>query len=510
MGLRVVRMHPEININKLTNQKSGGGKRLQIHSIVTPVQKPMKVLPIATAQTYGAQQQILELLTSYGIKTTDYLQESDVILLFCPILPQTVSYSATNRAAVRKTPGEGKPVVSVLMRQRFDPADKVLDTSCCSTQHPCLKEEVRVLFHQTSGLLKCHSNQEAMQTLKTLCDKYATPAPVQKPMKVLPIATAQTYGAQQQILEQLTADGIKTTDNLQESDVILLFCPILPQTMSGLDAAVRKTPDHTRPGEGKPVVSVLMHQTFDPTDKVLDTTCCSTQHPCLKEEVRVLFHQTSGLLKCRSNQEAMQTLKTLCDKYATPGGAEGKPGVLVRTHSNLDEVQNINFVREKHPCLNQEVHEKNNATSASEEVKPVNMFTIIMGETSQAFQKLLEKLSSHSPRITKSEDIDGCDAILVISSFQSWHSAYMKTALETIPAPDKPVVLVLVHKPGSFQPGTRLCAEFPTLKEEVHIEYNYTKNQLQECDMNQKAIEDLKKLCDHFCSTGWEMMQMEI
>uniref|UniRef100_A0AAV2J4J9 Uncharacterized protein n=1 Tax=Knipowitschia caucasica TaxID=637954 RepID=A0AAV2J4J9_KNICA len=207
----------------------------------------MKVLPIATAQTYGAHQQILELLTTQGIKTTDYLQESDVILLFCPILPQTVSYSATNRAADKKTPdhtrpGEGKPVVSVLMHQTFDPTDKVLDTTCCSTQHPCLKEEVRVLFHQTSGLLQCHSNQEAMQTLKTLYDKYATPAPVQKPMKVLPIATAQTYGAQQQILELLTTHGIKTTDYLQESDVILLFCPILPQTVSDLDVADIKTP----------------------------------------------------------------------------------------------------------------------------------------------------------------------------------------------------------------------------------------------------------------------------
>uniref|UniRef100_A0AAV2MDT5 Uncharacterized protein n=1 Tax=Knipowitschia caucasica TaxID=637954 RepID=A0AAV2MDT5_KNICA len=136
----------------------------------------------------------------------------------------------------------------------------------------------------------------------------------QKPVKVFSIISAQSYRADRQILDQLTAQGITPTDDPHQSDVILLFCPILTRIASDLDAAVRNIPDGAK---GKPVVLVLMHHTFDPNE-VLDRTCWSAQHPCLKEEVRVLFHQTSGLLQCDRNKEAVRTLKTLCDQYATP------------------------------------------------------------------------------------------------------------------------------------------------------------------------------------------------
>uniref|UniRef100_A0AAV2J9F9 Uncharacterized protein n=1 Tax=Knipowitschia caucasica TaxID=637954 RepID=A0AAV2J9F9_KNICA len=138
-------------------------------------------------------------------------------------------------------------------------------------------------------------------------------ARVQKLVKVFSIISARSYGADRQILDQLTAQGITPTDDPHQSDVILLFCPILTRTASDLDAAVRNIPDGAK---DKPVVLVLMHHTFDPNE-VLDRTRWSKQHPCLKEEVRVLFHR-NGLLQCDRNKEAVRTLKTLCDQYATP------------------------------------------------------------------------------------------------------------------------------------------------------------------------------------------------
>ncbi|CAL9684949.1 unnamed protein product [Knipowitschia caucasica] len=56
----------------------------------------------------------------------------------------------------------------------------------------------------------------------------------QKLVKVFSIISARTNGADRQILDQLTAQGITPTHDLHQSDVILLFCPILTRTASHL------------------------------------------------------------------------------------------------------------------------------------------------------------------------------------------------------------------------------------------------------------------------------------
>ncbi|XP_034741671.1 uncharacterized protein LOC117953065 [Etheostoma cragini] len=65
-------------------------------------------------------------------------------------------------------------------------------------------------------------------------------------VKVFQVNTGKTCGADQNILEQVKNVGltstwkVETTRNLQESDVIIVFCPIMSRVGSDLEAAMRE------------------------------------------------------------------------------------------------------------------------------------------------------------------------------------------------------------------------------------------------------------------------------
>ncbi|XP_035854770.1 uncharacterized protein LOC116057953 [Sander lucioperca] len=132
-----------------------------------------------------------------------------------------------------------------------------------------------------------------------------------KTVKVFLVVTGQTFGADQVILEQVENTGwstwkVEITRNLQECDVIIVFCPIVSRVGSDVEAAMRE--DSVSSG-GKPVILVLMHHTRDP-DYSTSVRKWSETFQNVVLDVHVLFHETQpGSLLCSRNDRAVKLIQ---------------------------------------------------------------------------------------------------------------------------------------------------------------------------------------------------------
>uniref|UniRef100_A0AAV2J7K6 Uncharacterized protein n=1 Tax=Knipowitschia caucasica TaxID=637954 RepID=A0AAV2J7K6_KNICA len=163
--------------------------------------------------------------------------------------------------------------------------------------------------------------QEAFATIiHTLLPPEPVPSqsnpPPAKKKKVVAylLITGQTFQAHQQILDHLNKGplSISVTEDVQQCDVILLFCPILSRVRSDVESAFRKIPDGA---QDKPVVLVLLHHTRKP-DQVLKQTQWMDEFPMVIQEVNVLYHESqNGLLYCPRNQEALQNLQSIESRF---------------------------------------------------------------------------------------------------------------------------------------------------------------------------------------------------
>lgn len=188
------------------------------------------------------------------------------------------------------------------------------------------KQRKNEVFRHLKSLSPKEQYQKALSTMKddsekniqAFCTIIETVLDLQTPLRtvrVFCLFTAKTYGAHLQILEQLNSQGSKVTatENLQQSDVVFLFCPVQSRISSDVETAVRKI---TGGAEAKPVVLILMSHTRDP-DSVPNQTLWREKFPQVAYEVRVLYHQTKkGLLQCDLNEDAVLNLQTIC-RYIT-------------------------------------------------------------------------------------------------------------------------------------------------------------------------------------------------
>ncbi|XP_058238266.1 uncharacterized protein LOC131347854 isoform X2 [Hemibagrus wyckioides] len=86
-----------------------------------------------------------------------------------------------------------------------------------------------------------------------------------------------------------------------QSDVIIAFVPIVSRAGTDIQAALQKIP------ENRPVVFMVLHHTYDP-DYVAPVSS-RTIHRSNVFSVDLLFHEDQGVLKCKSNTEALDKAK---------------------------------------------------------------------------------------------------------------------------------------------------------------------------------------------------------
>uniref|UniRef100_A0A8C8D4T1 Uncharacterized protein n=1 Tax=Oncorhynchus tshawytscha TaxID=74940 RepID=A0A8C8D4T1_ONCTS len=95
--------------------------------------------------------------------------------------------------------------------------------------------------------------------------------------------------------------------SLEESDVILAFCPIVSRAGTDVEAALEQIP------AGKPVILVVLHHTFDPDSTVPNSSRLVTRGDEILT-VDSLFHENQGLLECPRNEEAIEKILKSLDK----------------------------------------------------------------------------------------------------------------------------------------------------------------------------------------------------
>ncbi|XP_066508832.1 high mobility group nucleosome-binding domain-containing protein 5-like [Hoplias malabaricus] len=89
--------------------------------------------------------------------------------------------------------------------------------------------------------------------------------------------------------------------NVEESDFILFFCPIVSRPETDIEAALQNL---QRLSDTKPVVLVVLHHTFNPHITLKDSSRSVNRKNTLT--VDCVFHEDRGLLQCPRNQDAVK------------------------------------------------------------------------------------------------------------------------------------------------------------------------------------------------------------
>ncbi|XP_049331256.1 early endosome antigen 1-like [Astyanax mexicanus] len=93
---------------------------------------------------------------------------------------------------------------------------------------------------------------------------------------------------------------LKEVSTEEESDIILLFCPVASRVENDVNAALQNI---CYISDTKTVLLFVLHHTFNPESSVLDSSRFITRGNTIT--VDVLFQEDKGLLKCHRNEEAL-------------------------------------------------------------------------------------------------------------------------------------------------------------------------------------------------------------
>ncbi|CDQ73856.1 unnamed protein product [Oncorhynchus mykiss] len=146
------------------------------------------------------------------------------------------------------------------------------------------------------------------------------------------IVTGNTLRSHEEINRCLTAKGLTEVTSLEESDVILAFCPIVSRAGTDVEAALQKIP------AGKPVILVVLHHTFDPEYTVSNSSRLVTSGDVILT-VDCLFHENQGLLECPRNEDAIR--KILGRPEIQPKNDEGWELIEKEEASDAPEQENL-------------------------------------------------------------------------------------------------------------------------------------------------------------------------
>ncbi|XP_073716758.1 uncharacterized protein [Misgurnus anguillicaudatus] len=144
------------------------------------------------------------------------------------------------------------------------------------------------------------SKEEGQQTPVTHGKKH-------KPMysgglRVFSILTGKTNNSHKKFTDTLInqIQDIREVPTMDQSNIVLVFCPIVSQAGANIEAALKTFTDSTA---SKLNVIVVLHHTFDPEKTVPDSSRCVNRTDILT--VDCLFYEDTGLLECQKNQDAM-------------------------------------------------------------------------------------------------------------------------------------------------------------------------------------------------------------
>ncbi|KAI4896449.1 hypothetical protein NFI96_026828, partial [Prochilodus magdalenae] len=124
---------------------------------------------------------------------------------------------------------------------------------------------------------------------------------------------------------------IKEVSTVDECKAILAFCPVVSRAGTDIDAAVQNLDTINK---DKPAVLVVLHHTFDPDCTVPDSSTSVTRGNT--RTVDCLFHEDKGLLSCRRNKDALDSVVAcLKQKYKVQQDGSSKVKTEKKTKTRV-------------------------------------------------------------------------------------------------------------------------------------------------------------------------------
>ncbi|XP_041660425.1 uncharacterized protein LOC121520916 isoform X2 [Cheilinus undulatus] len=206
-----------------------------------------------------------------GQVKVDSAEDSDYILLFCPI---TSKVGTDISEALENLPAGDKEVILVVMHHTFN-RDHVVADSRWQVNDPKVRLVVDTLFFEGCPL-QSNRNEIAWDEIKKFLGVCGRAESIQASsggfIDCLPVKKfyvhlwGKTNGAHLSWVSKFEGIGQVKVESLEDSDYILLFCPIVSRVGADISEALESIP-----AGDKEVILVVMHHTFDNDHIVADS-----------------------------------------------------------------------------------------------------------------------------------------------------------------------------------------------------------------------------------------------
>ncbi|KAJ7984550.1 hypothetical protein DPEC_G00355960 [Dallia pectoralis] len=290
----------------------------------------------------------------------------------------------------------------------------------------------------------------------------------------------------------------------------MAFCPIVSRAGTDIESALQKIPD------GRPVILVVLHPTYDPDSTVPDCKRLVTREDVLLI-VDCLFHDSKGLLDCPRNKESVKEIKnklkelqkekkTLSEvggQNLTPkkrsatqsGGLVDRPCNEKASKKILETPgDNIQPVESTHPNSSRSKVQSQNSQHNNQSPTPagkVSFYPLLTGNTLDSDGQIIKKL----PRVlTEAKSLDECDVIMAFCPIVSRAGTDIESALQKIPV-GRPVILVVLHHtfdPNSTVPDSKRLVTREDVLIIVDCLFHDSKGGLLDCPRNEESVKEIK------------------
>ncbi|KAK2816562.1 hypothetical protein Q7C36_022833 [Tachysurus vachellii] len=469
-------------------------------------------------------------------------EDCDFIMAFCPVVAIKAAENMLNTL-----PGN-KPAVLMVLHHTRDPEHIVPDSSRLVNRQNTIT--VDCLFYEDQGLLKCHKNNEALSKVvnwlhpkgdenpekNNILDDFEmqggtqSKSPYHQPsgnqilkrprLTYFTLMTGNTLRHHVDIERKLQKliPGLQKVMKSEESDLVLVFCPVVSRAGTDTEAAVEML--NTQAGD-KPAVLVVLHHTFNAELIVPDSSRSVNRENTIT--VDCLFHEVQGLLRCHKNNEALSKVgnwieekKTRKSKNHQPSGNQmNNTENIVQDSSRsangqntitadclLNEEWELLTCHENNETLSKDVKfneekttrkSKNHQPSFIQTLKRPRLtyVTLMSGKTLGRHVDIEKKLQELIPGLQMVMKLEESDFILIFCPVVTQAGTDIVEALKMLntQAGDKPAVLVVLHhtfNPELFVPdSSRLVNRENTITVDCLF---YEDQGLLTCHKNNEAL----------------------
>ncbi|XP_066514911.1 uncharacterized protein [Hoplias malabaricus] len=413
-----------------------------------------------------------------GLEEVSTLEECDFVLglgsIFCT--------GTSNRETLRKLKmiPDTKPAVLVVLHHTSNTNTRVPDSSTFVTRKNTLT--MNFVYQDDQILPQCPQNDESLRIIADWLipeDKKESSSPVKyvpqkepEPVKTYTAFVWNTPGFHLDFMRILKLRaGLREVSTVEECDVILTFCRLVSDAATDIKEALRKLSDLSAT---KPVLLVVLHQTFDITGTVADSSKFVTRENTLT--VDFLFHEQTGLLHCTKNNETLRNVSKWIKNMAN--WSASLPKALT------------NFRKKMVTC--KVSANTDSCTTSEKRQSPLHKyFRVMLGKTLNCNEEI--KINLHRQRMELQEvsTLEDCDVILVFCPVLPPLGIYIEAVLRILfgLSVSKPAVLMALHHTSDMNKIIPDISRIVTRENTFTVDLLFQEDRgLLECTRNDEAL----------------------